>query len=641
MANRPTLDLPLESIESNTYNPNMMSPEEYEALKESVKTKTVDPIIVAPKDIFYGDNQFDPQTYVIVDGENRWKAAKEVGLKTILSSIWAVKEGEARAITYKRNRERGNIDPVKEAKLFALEVEGGMSRSDVARKYGVAPSQVTQRLKLVDLDEETIELFRRPKEAYKEIAQKQYEEEQKAFEEQVKELETDLETSQPELDRWKYENQPTPPDEDIEPEGVITASHLELLASIDDEQRRLNLRNRIIERGLSVRDTEQQAASIKKDLERELKLHGIVSQAKRPTCPNCSGEPDMYNNFENNKLRCGDCYHWWDSSLSEEEYEAIAGKQPKTDRGGEREPSKWELDEKARQVKARAEAAANPGYVKRAETPDEIGEKLRPYLTKLITTFFTNIKECNIEGLLKDGNYANIELKSRNIHVKYYELKKPGEMPDYPYNACKSEHSFGFYMEPKNYKRGGERSRLDLSHETSPLGRAKIHHLLNTMWLDKEAKWPWADDEHLEAAVSIVTPKSEPEEDEEEPICEQGFTVSNALTECDKRIQLEEEGEGCQKCRYFLGEDKVTIELSEEDVEGYKELSEAAQAVHAEHAETPNESWILHCSVDDVNWKQALGELTMEEVDYCLTQETRKTAVQRLKARKNKLLAEE
>jgi len=38
---------------------------------------------------------------------------------------------------------------------------------------------------------------------------------------------------------------------------------------------------------------------------------------------------------------------------------------------------------------------------------------------------------------------------------------------------------------------------------------------------------------------------------EESDFCSKGFTVSNALTECPKRIELEEEGEGCEKCRYY------------------------------------------------------------------------------------------
>ena len=40
----------------------------------------------------------------------------------------------------------------------------------------------------------------------------------------------------------------------------------------------------------------------------------------------------------------------------------------------------------------------------------------------------------------------------------------------------------------------------------------------------------------------------------EASFCRKGFTASNALTECPTRRELEEIGEGCQKCREYLGE---------------------------------------------------------------------------------------
>jgi len=40
----------------------------------------------------------------------------------------------------------------------------------------------------------------------------------------------------------------------------------------------------------------------------------------------------------------------------------------------------------------------------------------------------------------------------------------------------------------------------------------------------------------------------------ESDFCSKGFTVSNALTECLIRMKLEETGEGCEKCRWYIGE---------------------------------------------------------------------------------------
>jgi hypothetical protein len=54
---------------------------------------------------------------------------------------------------------------------------------------------------------------------------------------------------------------------------------------------------------------------------------------------------------------------------------------------------------------------------------------------------------------------------------------------------------------------------------------------------------------------------------------------------------------------------------------------------------TVDESWIIHCAVNDINWKGHLGKLTLEEVDRLLKVETRKTAIRKLKSRRRKLEA--
>lgn len=50
-----------------------------------------------------------------------------------------------------------------------------------------------------------------------------------------------------------------------------------------------------------------------------------------------------------------------------------------------------------------------------------------------------------------------------------------------------------------------------------------------------------------------------------------------------------------------------------------------------------NEGWILHCAVNDLNWKIHLDELTLEEVNRLLSVETRKTAITKLEIRKRML----
>jgi hypothetical protein len=52
---------------------------------------------------------------------------------------------------------------------------------------------------------------------------------------------------------------------------------------------------------------------------------------------------------------------------------------------------------------------------------------------------------------------------------------------------------------------------------------------------------------------------------------------------------------------------------------------------------TKDENWILHCAVNDGNWRSALSRLTLPEVERILGVESRKTALPKLRARKRQL----
>lgn len=70
---------------------------------------------------------------------------------------------------------------------------------------------------------------------------------------------------------------------------------------------------------------------------------------------------------------------------------------------------------------------------------------------------------------------------------------------------------------------------------------------------------------------------------------------------------------------------------------GEEEQTEDNGSRDVENQETENERWILHCAVNDQNWKDHLAKLTFEEVEFCLDRETRKTAISNLNRRKTQL----
>ena len=91
--------VPINSISPNTYNPNRQSSHDFELLCRSIKEDGfTQPIIV----------QTDSRH--IVDGEHRWRAAREVGISTIPVVFVDWSEEQCRIATLRHNRARGSED---------------------------------------------------------------------------------------------------------------------------------------------------------------------------------------------------------------------------------------------------------------------------------------------------------------------------------------------------------------------------------------------------------------------------------------------------------------------------------------------------------------------------------------------------
>ncbi|HEY9705058.1 MAG TPA: ParB/RepB/Spo0J family partition protein [Allocoleopsis sp.] len=96
--------IPIKNIIPNTWNPNVMDARTYQALKESfTEFGDIDPILV--RDL--GDK------YQIIDGEHRYKIAREIGLDKIQSIVIDVSDNQAKRLTQIMNRTKGKDDPEK------------------------------------------------------------------------------------------------------------------------------------------------------------------------------------------------------------------------------------------------------------------------------------------------------------------------------------------------------------------------------------------------------------------------------------------------------------------------------------------------------------------------------------------------
>jgi ParB/RepB/Spo0J family partition protein len=217
---------------------------EYEALKKDMQQSGpngVGPVVVSSAKDFYIQPLSDLSGYVIVDGEHRWRVAKELGWKEIRAEVRKITESEAKAVCYRANREHGNLDPFKEANLFLSDLSG-LTQQQIADKYLIDASTVSHRLSLLKLSPEVTDA--------------------------VKEL----------------------------PRGKLTVSHIEPLTTLQPQDQKLVLKE-ITQRTKSwgappsVRDVENSVERLKEKREMERKLQSALAKAKFKRCPKCKKPP--------------------------------------------------------------------------------------------------------------------------------------------------------------------------------------------------------------------------------------------------------------------------------------------------------------------------------------------------------------
>jgi len=239
--------IPVDETSPNPWNPNMMPGEEYEALKkdmQQVGSAGVGMILVSPAVDFYAakPDLAKKGGWVIVDGEHRWRIAKELGWKEIRAEVRKISEDDAKAICYRSNREHGNLDPFKEAKLFKSELDNKLTQKDIAEKYLVDPTTVSHRLSLLKLSP--------------------------AVTEEVEKL----------------------------PRGTLTVSHLEPVTSLDARDQK-QVMDAIIEdtnrdgAAPPVKEISETVERLKKQREDERALQAALEKSKHTRCPKCGKSP--------------------------------------------------------------------------------------------------------------------------------------------------------------------------------------------------------------------------------------------------------------------------------------------------------------------------------------------------------------
>ncbi len=147
-------------------------------------------------------------TYRIVAGERRWRASRRAGLSEIPVIIKSLTDAEAAAIALIENLQREDLNPIEEAAgIKKLIEEYGYTQEEASEKLSKSRPAIANALRLLAL----------PKDVSKMVE-----------------------------------------------EGVISAGHARALLGLDDEQQISDTASEIVEKQLSVRQTEQLVKALKK-----------------------------------------------------------------------------------------------------------------------------------------------------------------------------------------------------------------------------------------------------------------------------------------------------------------------------------------------------------------------------------------
>jgi ParB family transcriptional regulator, chromosome partitioning protein len=138
--------VPIELIKPNPHNPRRAFGEaELDELANSIRDRgIIQPIVVRPR---------GRDSYEIVAGERRWRAAQRANLHDVPVVVVEVSDGEALQLAIIENVQRADLNPIEEAMAYQrLADEFGYSQDEVARTVGKSRPHVANTLRLLKLD---------------------------------------------------------------------------------------------------------------------------------------------------------------------------------------------------------------------------------------------------------------------------------------------------------------------------------------------------------------------------------------------------------------------------------------------------------------------------------------------------------
>ena len=139
--------LPITALQPNARNPRrIFSDTELDELASSLRERGIIQPIVARA------LRGAPESYEIIAGERRWRAAQRAGLHEVPVVIIEATDGEALQLAIIENVQRTDLNPLEEAEGYrSLIRDFSHSQDDVARMVGKSRSHVANMLRLQTL----------------------------------------------------------------------------------------------------------------------------------------------------------------------------------------------------------------------------------------------------------------------------------------------------------------------------------------------------------------------------------------------------------------------------------------------------------------------------------------------------------
>ena len=138
---------PLEAIKPSPYQPRVKKDAGLEELAASIKEKGVLQPLIV--------REITPGLYELVAGERRFQAAKLAGVENVPVIVKELSDQEALELALVENLQREDLNPIEEARGYArLMEEFGLTQEEIARRVGKSRAAVANTLRLLKLPEE-------------------------------------------------------------------------------------------------------------------------------------------------------------------------------------------------------------------------------------------------------------------------------------------------------------------------------------------------------------------------------------------------------------------------------------------------------------------------------------------------------